>query len=132
MGVEVESTVSERWDKTGEDKTYNTSGDVERSVEPEDLVDNGVEVVQPRAIRELFPSRVRVRELFFQLLAEALLGLWLARQLDESPLAFMSMVSNLRSFRVEMRLTVRLTGAQDDRERSEDKQQLKIDPTHLK
>ena len=129
MGVDG---VSERWYKTGEDKTYNTSGNVERSVEPEDLVDNGVEVVQPRAIRELFPSRVRVRELFFQLLAEALLGLWLARQLDESPLAFMSMVSNLRSFRVEMRLTVRLTGAQDDRERSEDKQQLKIDPTHLK
>ena len=129
MGVDG---VSERWYKTGEDKTYDTSGDVERSVEPEDLVDNGVEVVQPRAIRELFPSRVRVRELFFQLLAEALLGLWLARQLDEGPLAFMSMVSNLRSFKVEMRLTVRLTGAQNDRERSEDKQQLKIDPTHLK
>ena len=123
MGVEVESTVSERWHKTGEDKTYNTSGDVERSVEPEDLVDDGVEVVQPGAIRELFPGRVRVRKFLFQFLAEALLGLWLAGQLDEGPLGFMTTMSNLRSrsFKVEMRRTVRLTGAQEDRQRSEDK-----------
>ena len=58
----------------------------ERRVHPQDLVHDCVEVVQPRAVRELLPARVRRRELLLELFAQPRLRLWLPRQLDQGPL----------------------------------------------
>ena len=52
----------------------------------QDLVHDGVEVVQPGPVRELLPGRVKVRELLLELVAQARLHLGLARELDEGPL----------------------------------------------
>ena len=52
----------------------------------EDLVNDGVEIVQASTVRELLPGWIGIRELLLQLLAEAFLHLRLARKLDKGPL----------------------------------------------
>ena len=72
--------------KTSEDKTYNTISNIEWRVEPEDLVDDGVEVSQRGSTRELLPRRVGGRELSSELFPQSYLGLGVSSELDQSPL----------------------------------------------
>ena len=54
-----------------EDETYNAVCHGKRCMEAKDLVYDGVKVMQTRPVRELFPSRVKVRVLLLELFPEA-------------------------------------------------------------
>ena len=66
--------------------TYDALGETDRSMGAEDLMNNSIQVVEAGAIRELFPGRIGIRELFHQLLTEPFLHLRPTRKLNESPL----------------------------------------------
>ena len=55
-------------------------------MEAEDLVHDGVKVVQAGAVRELLPGRVEVWELLLQLFTETCLRLGPPCELNQSPL----------------------------------------------
>lgn len=89
--------------------THYAISDRKCCVQPEVLVDDGVEIRQCSAARQLLPCRIRGRELRSELVAKSSLTLWVSSELDEGPLY--TVVSLDFAVMKTRRRTVRLTAS---------------------